>query len=77
MDNDPQIYGEVTTELVKTEWAHCQFEWGLDPYVTIRTEQGLRLILMEVRRVVAPRDKAGEILRSPVLSCTLEPYYGG
>lgn len=66
----------LTMETIGMEWQRCPFEWGIEQYVTIITEQGHRLILMNVARIVEPYSHAGKIVREPVRTADLGVYGG-
>ena len=68
------MLGEIV-EVLRYEWQKCQFEWGIEKYVTIQSEHAGRLILMQVERFSGATTTDGHpicgIRATPVLHADL------
>ena len=68
-----------TIEVLRQEWHKCPFEWGLEEYVTIQSEQAGRLILMQVERFTGTTPDGqpiGGMRATPVLRASMATYKG-
>lgn len=56
------------------EWQKCSFEWGIEDYVTVITESGERLILVDIEEY--HNDEEGGVRYTPVITHRLRQYKG-
>ena len=61
-----------TIRRLPNEWHKSDFKWGLGDCITVETEQGDRLILMDVTQSLT----TGEITYSPTKRLDLVVYKG-
>lgn len=61
-----------TAQLIGQEWLRCDFEWGLEKYVTIQASEDYKLILCNVVRLL--KGSLGSIRYEPVLEKDLKRW---
>ena len=69
---NPDLRGD-TAQMIGQEWLRCDFEWGLEKYVTIPAFEDYRLILCNVVKVQRA-DGSGCIRYEPVLEKDLKRW---
>jgi hypothetical protein len=61
-----------TVEILRQEWYRCSFEWGLEDYVTVITEDAGRLILMSIEKFSS--ENCSGIRAVPVIKDSMNNY---
>jgi hypothetical protein len=64
-----------TIETLGQLWYKCPFEWSLEDFVTVQSEQAGRLILVRIEKVIT--DTGTGIRVVPVTQSSLPTYKGG
>lgn len=50
IQNHPKEHCEEVIEVLGQVWQQCPYDWGIDQYVTVMSEQTGRLILMQIEK---------------------------
>lgn len=63
-----------TVQNIGQEWQKCPFEWGLEDYLTVFTEDAGRIILVNIEQYHT--ESAGGVRYAPVLKGDMRVHQG-